>query len=79
MLLAEARRAARDGRAKVLRERARLSQAEVARTCHVTAPAVTRWEQGSREPRGEAALRYARLLGRLGLEPAAAPDALEAV
>jgi len=56
--------------ARGLREGARLSQAEVASICRVTPAAVTLWEQGARMPKGEAAVRYGRLLERLGLVPA---------
>jgi DNA-binding transcriptional regulator YiaG len=69
MLIIEARRALSDGRARALREEAGLSQSEVARTLRVTPQAVTRWETGSRTPRGDTALRYARFLARLGLRP----------
>lgn len=53
------------GAARRIREAARLSLAEMAKPCHVTASAVWRWEQGKRMPRGEAALRYAALLDGL--------------
>lgn len=65
LLLSEARRALRDGSAREIRERAKLTQREVAESVGVSADAVTRWEQGSRSPRGTAALRYARLLAQL--------------
>jgi len=67
LLLAAARRALATGQARELRERARVSQIEVGRECYVTAQAVARWESGQRVPRGEPALRYARLLVQLGL------------
>lgn len=69
VLLAEARKALVDGRARTVREEAGLTQAEVGRACGVTSQAVHRWESGGRQPRGEFALRYARLLARLGLQP----------
>jgi DNA-binding transcriptional regulator YiaG len=74
LLLIESRRALSDGRARALREAAGLSQSEVARTVRVTPQAVTRWETGSRVPRGDAALRYARFLARIGLQ-VPTPDA----
>lgn len=53
------------GRARDLRERARLSLSEVASDCQVDVTTVWRWEQGKRRPRGAAALRYAALLSAL--------------
>lgn len=53
------------GDARRLRELARLSQSEVGRSVGVDASTVARWERGERLPRGEAAIRYARLLDRL--------------
>lgn len=67
ILLAAARRAAATGEAAELRRRAGLSQADMAKPVGVTPQAVARWEHGTRVPRGKAALRYARLLRRLGL------------
>jgi transcriptional regulator with XRE-family HTH domain len=67
LLVARARRATQDGRARSVRVAAGLSQHEVGTACRVTAAAVSRWETGERLPRGDAAVRYARLLDRLGL------------
>jgi transcriptional regulator with XRE-family HTH domain len=53
------------GRAREVRERARLSQAEVAEAVGVTQPTVAGWESGRRKPHGDRAARYADLLARL--------------
>jgi len=64
-LLIEVRDAARTGRAKDLRRQSGLAQAELGDFCGVSAATISRWENGSRVPRGEAALRYARALLQL--------------
>jgi transcriptional regulator with XRE-family HTH domain len=51
-----------------LRERAGLTQAQVASMLQVGRSAVTRWELGTRNPRGELAARYGDLLVRLIVE-----------
>lgn len=56
------------GRARRIREAARLSQAEVAEAIGTTQPAVAGYESGRRTPRGERAARYADLLARLERE-----------
>jgi DNA-binding XRE family transcriptional regulator len=56
---------------RLLRERAGLSQQEVADAIGVSRPAVTRWENGLRLPRTVARARYAELLERLREEVAA--------
>lgn len=53
------------GRARDIRERARLSQSEVAEAVGVTQPTVAGWEAGRKMPHGERAARYADLLARL--------------
>lgn len=63
--LAEARKAARSGRGRAIREEACVSQAELARALGVSQATLSRWESGDRRPRGEAAERYARLLRKL--------------
>ncbi len=68
LLVALARRAAKDGTAKEVRIANGLTQADVGSVCGVTPQAVTRWERGVRVPGSEAALRYGRLLRRLGVE-----------
>jgi DNA-binding transcriptional regulator YiaG len=65
LLLAEVREAARDGETERVRKRARLSRSEVAAVCGVDQSTVARWERGQRSPRGDAGLKYARLLIRL--------------
>ena len=65
LLLVKARQWCADGTARRLRERARLSAGEIAAVVDSTDPTVTRWESGQRRPRGEAGLRYAKLLEAL--------------
>ena len=50
---------------RMLREGAGLTQHEVAVALGVGRPAVTRYEAGAREPRGEVRLEYIELLERL--------------
>ncbi len=69
--LALLRRLVSDGTAKQLRERARLSLADVARAVGADASSVLMWERG-RQPRAAAALRYAELIAALA-EIAPAP------
>jgi DNA-binding transcriptional regulator YiaG len=56
------RELAASGEARRIRQAAGLSQADLARACSVSAPAISRWEAGSRIPRGEAARRYAAII-----------------
>lgn len=63
--LARLRADVASGRAREVRERARLSQAEVAEAVGVTQPTVAAWEAARRMPHGERAARYADLLARL--------------
>ncbi len=65
ILLVEAREAARSGRGARLRTVAGLSQAELAAAIGVSGPCISRWEAGGRQPRGLAALAYARMLREL--------------
>lgn len=65
LLLAGIREAAKNGDARRAREQARISRMEVAAACGVDQSTVARWELGTRSPRGEAGLKYARLIGRL--------------
>jgi DNA-binding transcriptional regulator YiaG len=67
LLLASLRAALDDGRAQRARENAGLSQAEMSRGIEVSASTLNSWESKRRRPRGEAALRYARLLELLGM------------
>jgi transcriptional regulator with XRE-family HTH domain len=62
-----ARRLARSGGARVIREGAGLSASEVARLIGVTPGAVSRWERGLRVPRSGEAERWAQLLRRLSV------------
>lgn len=63
--LAVVRAMCSSGRARTIRQRAGLSQAEMARPCGVGAPAILKWENGERSPTGEAAIAYGRLLVEL--------------
>lgn len=65
MLLVEAHKKARSGDAKKIRRRAGLTMAHVAAVVGVSESTVSRWEGGSRKPRGEHALRWAALLNEL--------------
>ena len=59
------------GKAREIREDARLSLSDIARSVGAHCSTVSRWESGQRLPRGEAALRYAALLERLAKAVAA--------
>lgn len=61
----EAREAARSGRGAAIREAAGLSRGELARAAGLNDATVSRYESGRRVPRGDAAVRYARILRRL--------------
>jgi len=63
--IADAHYKARSGIARQIRKDARISMAEVAAALDVSESAVSRWESGSRLPRGETAIRWARLLDEL--------------
>jgi transcriptional regulator with XRE-family HTH domain len=65
MKLADVRAACQAGAARSLRLEAGLSLAEIGDAVGVTAPTVFRWETGERRPHGQAAIRYADLLGEL--------------
>ena len=58
----EARRLIREGEARALRLWAEATQAEVAAAVGATPGAVSRWERGTRSPRGAVAARYGALL-----------------
>lgn len=64
-LVIEAREAARTGRGAAIREAAGLSRGELARFAGLNDATVSRYESGRRVPRGDAAVRYARILRRL--------------
>ena len=63
--LVRARRMGRTGEARALRQRAGLSQGEIAATVGVSTPTVQRWELGERSPHGEPGSAYGRLLAQL--------------
>lgn len=65
VVLARLREMCRSGEAKAIRERADVSLSEVSTEAGTSPQCVSRWENGTRKPTGEAALRYAALLGRL--------------
>ena len=56
---------------RLLRQRAGLSQEQVAEVLGVNRVAVSRYESGQRTPRGTVQLQYVQLLQRLGDEIAA--------
>jgi DNA-binding transcriptional regulator YiaG len=55
--LAAVRRMIRSGEARAIREQARISQAELARSIGASQGAVSHWENGVRMPHGHLALR----------------------
>jgi transcriptional regulator with XRE-family HTH domain len=61
-------------RRRSLRVGAGVTQAAVASVVGVTRPAIARYEQGSRTPRGVALERYLAVLERLANEPELAPN-----
>lgn len=66
--LAAARRHAASGSGRRIRQQARLSLQEVADAIGVGLATISRWETGHRQPRGEAAIRWAELLTDLQQE-----------
>jgi len=69
-LLSATRRLVRTGEAARVRAQALLSQSDVARLVGVKPATVWRWERGQRQPRGETAIRYGRLLRALAEQDA---------
>ncbi|MET0417289.1 MAG: helix-turn-helix transcriptional regulator [Actinoplanes sp.] len=65
VLLGIAARRAEDGSGRRIRESAHLSLRLVAQNIGVAEATVSRWEKGNRKPRGEAAIRWVRLLDQL--------------
>ena len=59
------RRSLKSGEAREVRERAGLSQADVARALGVHEMTLGGWERGQKVPRSTTALAYARLLDEL--------------
>ena len=66
LLISEARELVRSGEARELRLAARLSLAELAEDVGVHPTTIWGYEAGRRTPTGAAAVRYARLLRKLG-------------
>lgn len=60
--MARLRLRCRNGTARAIRERAGLSQSEMASGAGTEESYISRWERGLVQPRGQAALRYAALL-----------------
>lgn len=65
-LLIGLRAGIRSGRFRDIRERCGLTQAVIGEQIGVSAACVNHYENGRRMPRGETALRYVRLMERLG-------------
>ena len=63
--LARVREIVRSGAARSIRLAAGISTVELARAIGVSHVTVWRWEQGTRVPRGEAAIRYGEALDAL--------------
>jgi DNA-binding transcriptional regulator YiaG len=59
------RRLAETGAARAIRESADVSLAEIADPVGVARSTIHRWEHGIRRPRGQAAIRYLRVLEEL--------------
>ena len=65
LAIAQVRADMASGRARIIRERARLSQSEMARAVGVHWTTVAHWESGRRVPRGPTAAQYAEMLRQL--------------
>jgi DNA-binding transcriptional regulator YiaG len=52
-------------RCRAIREKASLSQEDLARLLGVSRPALTRWESGQRKPFGDNCVRYLSVLERI--------------
>jgi DNA-binding transcriptional regulator YiaG len=63
--LSHLRALTQSGEARAIREQARLALIDIAQSINADPSSVGRWERGERLPRGEVALKYARLLERL--------------
>ncbi len=66
--LARRRRSLSPDLRRLLRERADLRQADLARALGVSPAAISRWESGLRRPRGETGEAYLEILDRLAHE-----------
>jgi DNA-binding transcriptional regulator YiaG len=62
LLLHRVREDAKSGQARQTRTAAGFSQSEIAEVTGVSQATISAWESGRRRPRGDAGLRYARLL-----------------
>lgn len=69
--MARCREMASSGRARAIREKARLSLSEMAQTCGIDEGTLSRWERGQRRPRAAVALRYLAVLEALEQDAAA--------
>lgn len=63
--LVQLRQMCESGEARHIREAAGVSQGELAQEAETTVQSVHRWETGQRTPRGDAAMRYLRVLRSL--------------
>jgi DNA-binding transcriptional regulator YiaG len=63
--LARVRELAASGRARLIREQARLSLSDISNVVGVDKTSIFRWETGKRRPTGQAAVRWLRLLEEL--------------
>jgi transcriptional regulator with XRE-family HTH domain len=61
-LLGMAARCAQDGSGRRIRAKANVPMSEMAQLVGVKIPTMSRWENGQRRPRGDAAVRWAALL-----------------
>lgn len=59
------RELARTGRARTIREAARISGPEMAASVGVSAASLSRWERGLRTPRPDSAVRWAEALRKV--------------
>ena len=73
--LVRVRAAARTGAARRIREAAGLTRTEVGRSIGKSHACISRWEDGSRVPQGDPAIRYLRLLERLAVATGNSLDA----
>jgi DNA-binding transcriptional regulator YiaG len=64
--LARAHERLRDRRtARAIRIRAGITEAQMAQALNVSQSTISRWEGGSRQPRGQAAVRWVQILNEL--------------
>jgi transcriptional regulator with XRE-family HTH domain len=75
--LSAVRRWAESGVARTVRERAKITQAELAAVCGVDPSAVGLWERGERTPGGETAKKYYSVLVKLASHFPGGIDAIE--